>query len=239
MDQNQQFATTRWSVVRRAGAADSQAARSALQQLCQSYWFPLYSFVRFRGYDAATAEDLTQSFFANLLQRQDISRANPEKGRFRSYLLAAMKNFLANEWDMAKAQKRGGDRLHFSMDFGDADNRYQIESVDGQTPESNFERQWAITLLDRVRRQLGSEFQKRGKGHVFETLQVFLAGKSNEATLAEAAAKLEMTEVAVKVAVHRMRARFGHLLRMEIQSTLDSGDDIEDEIARLFEALQA
>ncbi len=239
MNQNRQFATTRWSLVRQAGEQDSPAADAALQQLCQSYWYPLYSFVRFRGYDSATAEDLTQAFFARLLQRRDIANATPEKGRFRSYLLAAMKNFLANEWDKQQAQKRGGDRLHFSMDFADADRRFCQASVDGQTPELSFERQWAMALLDRVHTQLAREFAKRGKGHVHDTLHRFLAGKSDESTMAQAAGKLDMTEIAVKVAVHRMRARFGHLLRQEIQATVDSPDDVEDEIARLFQALQA
>jgi RNA polymerase sigma-70 factor (ECF subfamily) len=238
MEQNRQFATTQWSIVRQAGAEDAETARSALQQLCQSYWYPLYSFVRFRGYDAATAEDLTQSFFARLLQREDIPRARPEKGRFRSWLLAAMKNFLANEWDRKNAQKRGGDRVHFSMDFAAADSRYRFDAVSGQSPELNFERQWALTLLDRVGRQLRAEYEKRGKAHVYDSLQVFLAGRTDEATMADVAMQLEMSEIAVKVAVHRMRARFGHLLRLEIQSTLDSHEDIEDEIARLFEALR-
>ena len=239
MEQNHQFATTQWSIVRQAGGSDSQESRSALQQLCQCYWYPLYSFVRYKGHDADTAEDLTQSFFATLLQREDIQKAQPELGRFRSYLLAAMKNFLSNEWDKKKAQKRGGDKVHFSMDFSDADSRYRVEVAAGQTPESIFERQWAITLLDRVQKALRSEHEKRGKGHVFDTLKTFLAGKSSESTMADAAGRLGMTEIAVKVAVHRLRTRFGQVLRLEIQSTLDSSEDVEDEINRLFDALKA
>lgn len=239
MDQNHQFATTQWSVVHKAAGTDSATARSAMQQLCQLYWYPLYSFVRYKGYDAATAEDLTQSFFASILQRKDIQKVQPELGRFRSFLLASMKNFLANEWDKQNAQKRGGDKCHLSMDFADADSRYRIEVSDGPTAEEIFEKQWAITLLERVQKVLRSEHEKRGKGHVFEKLKKFLAGKSAESTLAQAASELGMTEIAVKVAVHRMRARFGEILRQEIQATLSSADEIEDEIGRLFKALQA
>ncbi len=238
MEQNHEFATTQWSVVRRAADHDSQTARSALQELCQNYWYPLYSFARFKGYAPAEAEDLTQSFFADLLQRDDIRRVNPELGRFRSFLIAAMKNFLANQWHKQQAQKRGGGRLHFSMDFPGAENRYQSQCGDGETPEALFERQWALTLLQQAQGQLRSEFEKRGKVHVYERLQGFLAGKSHESTMAQAAAELDMTEVAVKVAVHRMRSRFGEILRLRIQSTVDSAGDVEDEIAHLFRVLQ-
>lgn len=241
MDQNQHFATTLWSVVRQASAEDSKTSRSALQQLCQIYWYPLYSYVRFKGYKASEAEDLTQSFFADLLERQDIKKVQPELGRFRSFLLAAMKHFLLNEWDKKQAQKRGGGRVHFSIDFPMADSRYRDQSVDGETPEAIFERQWAMTLLERVHKLLRQDYEKRGKGHVFDRLKLFLGGKGGngeQSTLAQAAGELGMTEVAVKVALHRMRARFGDLLRQQIQATVDSDQDVEDEIAQLFAVLR-
>lgn len=238
MDQKRHFATTQWSIVRQAGSDDSGVARSALQELCQRYWFPLYSFIRSRGYNASDAEDLTQAFLADLLQREDIPRANPELGRFRSFLLGALKNFLANDRDRKQAQKRGGGKVIFSMDFAAADSRYQIEAPTGQTPELSYERQWAMTLLEHVHKLLRAEHEKRGKVHVFESLKRFLAGKSDESTLGQAAAELGMTEVAVKVAVHRMRGRFGHLLRQEILETVDSESDADDEISSLFEALK-
>ncbi len=238
MEQNREFATTRWSIVRRAADGDVTTARTALQELCQLYWYPLYSFVRYKGYPPGEAEDLTQSFFADLLQRDGIRRVQPELGRFRSFLLAALKNFLANEWDKQQTLKRGGGRVHFSMDFPRAESRFQVECADGETPEAIFERQWALTLLQQVQGQLRTEQEKRGKGHVFERLQGFLAGKNSESTMAQAAAELGMSEVAVKVAVHRLRARFGELLRLKIQSTVDTPDDVEDEISHLFRVLQ-
>ncbi len=239
MDQNPNFATTQWSIVRAAGNVDSQVARSALEDLCQLYWYPLYSFVRRKGYESNEAEDLTQAFFADLLAREDLRKVRPELGRFRSFLLAALKNFLLNQWDRSQAQKRGGGRLHLSLDFSQADSQYRTVAVAEETPESLYERQWALTLLQRVNTLLKKEYENRGKGHVYDRLAEFLSGKSSESTQAAAAAELGMSEVAVKVALHRMRARFGELLRAEIRATVDSPEEIDDEISHLFAVLRA
>jgi DNA-directed RNA polymerase specialized sigma24 family protein len=235
---NRQFATTHWSIVRRVNHENSSAASSALQELCQIYWYPLYTYVRRQGNDANTAADLTQAFFADLLQREDLKRVDPDLGKFRSFLLTALKHFLINQWDKAKAQKRGGGRSPLSLDFGAADDRYRLEPAHNQTPELIYQQQWAKTLLDRVQQDLRAEFAKRGKAHQFDKLQSFLAGKNSEETLATAAAQLEMSEVAVKVALHRMRQRFGELLRAEIEQTVSTSEEVDMEIQQLFDVLR-
>ena len=235
---NRQFATTQWSVVRAASHENSQAANSALQELCQIYWYPLYTYVRRQGHDANAAADLTQAFFADLLQRDDLKKVDPELGKFRSFLLAAMKHFLMNQWDKAQAQKRGGGKSPLSLDFGEADNRYRLEPSHAKTPELIYQKQWAKTLLERVQQALRSEFADRGKAHQFDKLQKFLAGKNEDETLATVAAQLNMSEVAVKVAVHRMRQRFGELLRLEIQQTVSTPEEIDSEIQQLFDVLK-
>ncbi|MGI9516039.1 MAG: RNA polymerase sigma factor [Pirellulaceae bacterium] len=239
MDNNPNFATTQWSVVRAAAGGDSREARSALEALCELYWYPLYTFVRRKGYESNEAEDLTQAFFADLLAREDLRKVQPELGRFRSFLLAALKNFLLNQWDRSQAQKRGGGRVHLSLDFSQADSQYRAVAVEAETPDSMFERQWALTLLGRVNSLLKKEYENRGKAHVYERLAEFLAGKSQDSTQTAAAAELGMSEVAVKVALHRMRARFGDLLRAEIRETVNTHEEIEDEIAHLFSVLRA
>ena len=236
---NRQFASTRWSVVRAAGGDDSKVARSALQELCQSYWFPLYAFVRRKVNDSDSAADLTQAFFADLLQRDNIKQVNPELGKFRSFLLASLKNFLNNQWDKQRAQKRGGGKAVLSIDFAQADDRYSLEPAHADTPERCFEKQWALELIDRTNQELRREFEKRGKVHQFDTLQPFLAGKNESSTFAIAAATLEMTEVAAKVTVHRMRQRFGELLRTEIANTVGDPAEIDSEIQHLFESLKS
>ena len=235
---NRQFATTQWNIVRAVGLENSQASNSALQELCQIYWYPLYTYVRRQGRDANTAADLTQAFFADLLQRDDLKKVDPELGKFRSFLLTAMKHFLINQWDKANAQKRGGGISPLSLDFNEADNRFRLEPSHAQTPELIFQKQWAKTLLDRVHQTLRSEFADRGKAHQFDQLQKFLAGKNEDETLASAAAQLTMSEVAVKVSIHRMRQRFGELLRSEIEQTVSSPEEIDSEIQQLFEVLK-
>ena len=233
-----QFATTQWNIVRAVGEENSQAASSALQELCQIYWYPLYTYVRRRGHHADEAADLTQAFFADLLEREDLKKVDPELGKFRSFLLTAMKHFLLNQWDKVKAQKRGGGKLPLSLDFSTADQRYRQEPAHDKTPEFIFQKQWAITLLDRVKQSLRNEFEGRGKAHQFDKLQAFLAGKNEAETMATAAAQLSMTEVAVKVAVHRMRQRFGELLRSEIEQTVSDTDEIDGEIQQLFDVFK-
>ncbi len=236
-DSNRRFATTQWSMVRAVGGNDSAVAKSALQELCQIYWYPLYAYVRHQGYQSQTAADLTQAFFTDLLSRNDLTKVDPAHGKFRSFLIASLKHFLLNEWDKQQAQKRGGGRKILSFDFADADSRYRNEPAHANTSERIFEKQWALTLLDRTNRALRKEFENRGKTHQFEKLQIFLAGKSPESTMAMIAGQLNMTEVAVKVAVHRMRQRFGELLRGEIEKTVEHPGEIDGEIQHLFEVL--
>jgi len=172
------------------------------------------------------------------LQREDLKKVDPGLGKFRSFLLTALKHFLINQWDKAKAQKRGGGISPLSLDFGVADNRYRLEPAHDQTPELIYQKQWAKTLLERVRQDLKAEFAKRGKAHQFDKLQNFLAGKNSEETLGAAAAQLEMSEVAVKVALHRMRQRFGELLRIEIEQTVSTPEEVDVEIQQLFDVLR-
>lgn len=232
------FATTRWNLVCAVGDGNDQTATTALQELCQIYWYPLYTYVRRQGQDADSAADLTQAFFADLLERQDLKRVDPSLGKFRSFLLRSLKHFLHNQWDKAKAQKRGGGQFPLSLDFKNADSRYQQEPAHQQTADLIYQKQWAKTLLERVRQELRSEYASRGKAHQFDRLEVFIAGKNSEDTLGSAAAELKMTQVAVKVAVHRMRQRFGELLRTEIQQTVASPQEVQSEIQQLFEVLR-
>ena len=225
-------------MVRAVSDADSEQASTALQKLCQTYWYPLYTFVRRQGKNADEAADLTQAFFADLLNRDDLKKVDPEIGKFRSFLLTALKNFLNNQWDKAKTQKRGGGVSPLSLDFHAADDRYQIEPVHNNTPDSIFLKQWAKTLLGLAQKQLEAEFSERGKAHQFKMLAKFLAGKDNEETLASAAAQLSMTEVAAKVAVHRMRQRFGQLLRIEIEQTVSTPEEVDAEIQQLFDVFK-
>ena len=233
-----EFATTRWTMVCAVGGENTQEAASALQELCQTYWYPLYSFVRSKGLAAEEAADVTQAFFADLLKREDLKRVDPEKGKFRSFLLAAIKHFLLNHWDKQKAQKRGGGKSPLALDFSAADSRFRLEPAHSATPETIYQRQWAQTLLERVQNRHRKEFEERGQSHRYERLHLFLAGKNAEETLAAAAKQLSMSEVAVKVAVHRMRQRFGELLRMEIAQTVSEPGEIDEEIQQLFELLR-
>ena len=226
-------------MIRAAGSSDSQVSRSALQQLCQQYWYPLYTFVRKQGHDSNSAADLTQAFFADLLEREDLKRVDADLGKFRSFLLASVKHFIINHWRRERTAKRGGGVPAISIDFAHANRRFLEIAGDGRPPESEFEREWATTLLDRVHQRLRKEYEQRGRAHVFDKLKMFLAGKSDESTLAAAAQQLSLTEVAAKVTVHRMRARFGEMLRAEIRSTVTSDEDVEEEIQQLFAALRS
>lgn len=236
---NDRFATTRWSMIRAVGGTNESTASSALEQLCQSYWFPLYAFVRRQGHDAESAADLTQAFFADLLQREDLKKVDPELGKFRSFLLSAMKHFLVNHWNKDRALKRGGGKSPLSLDFQTADEKYSLEPAHSRTPDSIYQQQWAKTLLDLIHKNLRQEFVERGRAVQFDKLQSFIAGKNSEQTLAEAAAQLSMTEVAAKVALHRMRRRFGELLRAEIEQTVTSPEEVDAELQQLFDALRS
>jgi RNA polymerase sigma-70 factor (ECF subfamily) len=233
------FATTHWSVVVAAGRRSSPQSRDALATLCQSYWYPLYVFIRTQGFSAEESQDLTQEFFTRLLEKDFLGFVDREKGRFRSFLLAACKHFLSNERDRARTQKRGGGRELISIDVTDAESRYCLEPAHELTPEKLFERRWAMTLLEGVLSLLRNESIQAGKGDQFEVLKMFLTGDKNQTSYREAAKQLGSTEGAIKVAAHRLRKRYRDMLREEIAKTTSALDEIEDEIRELFEALES
>ena len=228
---------THWSLVLSAGKADTSGAQLALSRLCQTYWFPLYAHARRRGYNPHDAEDLTQEFFAQLFERQALVAADPNRGKFRSFLLAAMNNFLATEWAKARAQKRGGGREVLSLDLNAAEERFDLEPADASAPDKEFDRRWAYALLDEVLRQLETEFSREGKADLFATLRPTLAGGYESQPYSELAVTLDMSEAAVKVAVHRLRRRYRDLIRLEIGNTIAPSEDIEAELRHLFSAL--
>lgn len=231
------FATTHWSVVRAAGRPASQHYQQALGTLCQTYWFPLYAYLRRQGYDTHQAEEYTQAFFARLLEKHDLRLADPKRGKFRSFLLAALKHFLANERDRAQAKKRGGGRKVLSLDFETAESQYALEPGHQLSPEKLFERSWALTVLERTMTRLQAESAGAKKRKAFDLLKVYLTGERSSASYRDVAAKLDMTEGAVKVAVHRLRRRYRELLRDEIAQTVTAEDQIDEEIRDLFAAL--
>lgn len=213
------FATTRWSVVVSARSSGTPEAGKALASLCEDYWFPLYAFVRRAGYSADDSQDLTQEFFARLLARQSLTNVDRERGKFRSFLLAALKHFLADEWDRAHARKRGGTQTVISLDSLDAEARYRLEPASELTPERLFEKQWALSLLEHVLARLRSELAAQGKSLLFDALKDTLSGVL-PASYAVLGARLGMSEGAVKVAAHRLRRRYRALLEEEISQTV-------------------
>ena len=231
------FATTHWSVVLTAQRHDSTRAHAALSNLCQTYWYPLYAFVRRQGHGAHDAQDLTQEFFARLLEKNYLAVADRERGKFRSFLLASLKHFLANEWNRAQAAKRGGGQVIASLNETDAEGRYALEPADTVTAEKIFERRWATTLLDQVVSRLRDEYGRAEKATLYGHLKQCLTVESRAVPYAELAARLEMSEGAVKVAVHRLRARYRELLREEIAQTVSSSGEVEEELRHLFAAL--
>jgi RNA polymerase sigma factor (sigma-70 family) len=230
------FATTRWTVVIAAGRRSTPDAEQALEELCRTYWYPLYAYVRRHGHTREDAEDLTQEFFARLLERNYLEGLDSQKGKFRAFLLAALKHFLANEWDRATRKKRGGTAKMLSLDWQHADTRYQIEPSDELSPDKLYDRMWAVALLERVIQRLREESIAEGKGKLFEELRPFLMIGKSAIPYAQAAAALGLTEGAVRVAVHRLRQRYRALLREEISQTLSDPAQVEDEMQALFSA---
>jgi RNA polymerase sigma-70 factor (ECF subfamily) len=214
---------------------DSTGAQSALAKLCETYWYPLYAFIRRRGHGPHDAQDLTQEFFARLLEKGWLAEVKRERGRFRSFLLASMKHFLANEWDRAHTLKRGGNTILLSLDEKSAESRYRCEPADTISAESLYDRRWALTLLDQVLARVREEMGAAGKLPQFEALKFCLTG--DKADYAKVGRELEMTEAAVKVAVHRIRKRYRALIRAEIAQTVATADEIEAELNHLFAAL--
>lgn len=218
----------------RAGQPDSTSNRDALAELCQTYWYPLYGFIRRQGRSSQDAEDLTQAFFARLLEKNYIASANQEKGRFRSFLITALKRFMANEWDREHAQKRGGFQTAVAIDQAMAEARFNSELSHQLQPDVLFERQWAMTLLERVMTQLQEEYTTTGRAKLFEHLRSCLVKEESAQPYASIAAELNLTEAAVKTAVHRLRTRYRDLLRTEIAKTVSTPDEIEPELRHLF-----
>ena len=232
-DGARRFPTTRWSVVRRAGETGSEEAAAALERLCREYWYPLYAYARRRGYSPHDAQDLTQSFILELIAGPMLSRADPDKGRFRSFMLGSLQNFLANHHRGQQALKRGGGQSTVSLDQARDEQRFSVEAADSRTPEDLFERNWAFALLDQVLRRLEGEYTAAGRGDLFAALQPYLAGKAGEGGYRAVAEQLGLSENTVGVSVYRMRKRYGELLREEIAMTVSAPDEIEDEIAHL------
>lgn len=230
------FVTTHWSVVRNAGDRHSAKSAEALEALCRTYWFPLYAFVRRLGHSPHDAQDLTQEFFARLLKKEYLKSADREKGRFRTFLLVALKRFLADEWDRQHAQKRGGLTPVLSIDQEMAESRFAAEPGHNLQPDVLFDRQWAVTLLERTMTLLGEEYAATGRAALFEALRCCLAKDEAAPSYAEVASRLILTEGAVKMAVRRLRARYREILRAEIAGTVETGEQIEEEIRHLFAA---
>jgi RNA polymerase sigma factor (sigma-70 family) len=231
------FETTRWSLVLTAGGNTSTESRAALATLCEIYWYPLYAYLRRCGYAEEEAQDLTQAFFARLLEKHSIQSARQERGRFRSFLLAAMKHFLLNEAQHRRALKRGGGQTLQSLDAETAEGKYLRQLADTRTPEAIFDRTWACALLDRVLARLRREWADAGKHHEFDRLTPRLTGDSRQTGYRDLGCELGLSEGAVKVAVHRLRRRYQQLLREEVAETVVAPDAIDEEIRYLFRAV--
>ncbi len=232
-----EFVTTRWSVVLAARRSDTEHCAQALEVLCQTYWFPLYAFVRRQGHSPDQAGDLTQGFFAQLLEKDWLAKISHQEGRFRNFLMVAMKHFISNERAKERAQKRGGGQRTLRLDIGTAETRYCIEPADTTTPEQVFERQWALTLLDQVLTSLRAEYAEKGKGQVFDLLKHCLTGQRDQLDYGCSADQLGATEGAVRVMVHRLKQRYRQLLREHIAHTVATPDEVELEMQHLREAL--
>jgi RNA polymerase sigma-70 factor (ECF subfamily) len=228
------FATTHWTAVLAAGRGSTPQADVALEELCRTYWFPLYAYVRRRGHAREDAQDLTQAFFASFLEKNYLAGLSGERGKFRAFLLASLNHFLANEWDRARRQKRGGGLAPLSLDWQDADTRYQIDPADSLSPDKLYDRVWAVTLLERVLARLRAENSTDGKAAAFDKLKPFLTSGSGAIPYAEAAATLNLSEAAARVAVHRLRRRYRELLREEISQTLSDPAQVAEEMRALF-----
>ncbi len=233
------FATTHWSVVLAAGERGTPEAAAALEHLCGSYWYPLYVYIRRRGYSPEDAQDLTQEFFAMLLQHEYLRLADPRRGRFRTFLLHALEHFIINQWKRTQRLKRGGGAACLPLDMPTGEQRYALEAA-AITPEQAFEKRWALTLLDHVLASLRQQYTNAGKARLFEELAALLWGK-NVSTDAESYAavgqRLGMTEGAVRVAVHRLRERYRELLTHEVAQTVAAPQEVEDELRYLLLAV--
>ena len=220
-----------------AAAPDDGQSREALADLCSTYWYPIYAFIRRQGMSAHAAEDLTQEFFARVMEKQFLRDVSPEKGRFRSFLLVCARRFVANERDRQRAQKRGGGHSPVSIDFRDADDRYRLEPASSQSPERAYQRRWALTVLEQALAALERELAAESRQSIFEVLKIYLAADRDAPPYAQSAKTLGMSEGAVRVAVHRLRERYAAAVRREIGRTVEDPADIEAEVQELFAAV--
>jgi len=237
LEKGQWFATTHWSVVLAAGESASPEAEAALEKLCRTYWYPLYAYVRRCGHSPHDAQDLTQGFFARLLEKNWVGAADREKGRFRSFLLSLLNHYLGDERDRANAAKRGGGKVLISLDEQTAENLFSQEPASWLPPQMEFERRWAAALLKQAMTRLREEFETTGKGRTFDQLKLFLEGEASSGDYAAMAAGLGMSANAIAVSVHRLRQRYRQLVRIEVANTVGSPDEVEEEMRHLFSVL--
>jgi len=235
----QRFRTTNWSVVFAAGDPSDDAGRDALSTLCRAYWPPVYAFIRRRGEDPESSRDLAQGFFATLLEKGTIGRADPRHGRFRSFLLTSLKHYIANERNRERATKRGGGEALLPLDLESAEAGYRLEPAHTETPEKIYDRRWALTLLEHVMDRLREERASRGEPARFERLQGLLTGEAGESSYRDLASELGMTEEAVKAAIYRLRRRYGELLREEVARTTHDPSEVDAEIGHLLSVLES
>jgi len=233
------FATTHWSIVLAAGHSSEPGAQDALETLCRTYWYPLYVYVRRQGQSPHDAQDLTQEFFARLLERKHLRLADPDRGKFRAFLLKSLKHFLVNEWKKGRTQKRGGGQCVIPLDADLAESRYAAEPAQALTLDQAYEKRWAVTLLEAVLAGLRESYAAGGRLPVFETLKGFIWGEQATPTYATVAPQLGLTESAVKVAVHRLRSRYRELLRAEIAKTVATPGEVDEELQHLITVLAA
>jgi len=233
------FLTTHWSLVVAAGKEDTGQAEAALETLCRTYWYPLYAYVRRQGQNPHDAQDLTQAFFARLLETRNLRLADPERGRFRSFLLSSMKNFLVNEWVRDQAQKRGGGRKLLSLDEEAAERSFQLEPASQAPAEYLYDKRWAVTLLERAMERLGEDYARGGKEVLFARLKPWLLAEASNDTYRELAGPLGMSEGAVKVALHRLRQRFRDVVRDEVAQTVATPAEVDEELRCLMASLNA
>jgi RNA polymerase sigma-70 factor (ECF subfamily) len=232
-----QFTATHWSVVLAAGQESSPEAARALAELCRTYWYPLYAYVRRKGYAVADAQDLTQEFFARFLEKHWFAAADRRKGKFRSFLLASLEHFLAKEWTRAHRLKRGGGQTIIAWDGCDPQERYRLEPPDEWSAERIYERRWALTVLEQAMSGLAAEYAAAGKQRLFEELRPFISGDDNDVAYPDIAARVQLSEGAVRVAVHRLRQRYGECVRSEIARIVQRPEEIEEELRHLLRAL--
>jgi RNA polymerase sigma-70 factor (ECF subfamily) len=230
------FATTHWTVVLAAGRRHTPQSDDALEKLCRTYWFPLYAYVRRRGYSKEDAEDSVQAFFVRFLEKNYLAGLSAERGRFRAFLLAALKHFLINEWKKSQRLKRGGGEKNLSLDWESADTKFQVAATNEPSPDKAFDREWALALLAKVIERLQQECAADGKAKLFGELKIFLTADKGALSHADAAKNLGMDETAVRVAVHRLRKRYRVLLRNEIAQTLADESQVDEEMRALFGA---